>query len=174
MPDSAPKLPPHPLPGLRAGMLLAAQIVEGFELEHNAVYRRRLAQEIRHTLQEIEMAGGKMSQAGTTKGLKGESGEREPKGATSSDSSGEKKVGVPKADNTKGTRGQTGERIPKSTASDRTGEKSMRIAGGVGQGQHDALTGRDGGHAGKQDGKVGEFNTGRTESTSYRHKKDGY
>lgn len=115
----------------------------------------------------------KMNQSGTTRGLKGESGEREPRGATSSDSSGEKRVGASKVDKTPEP-GQTGERIPAATASDRTGEKSAGITGGVGQGQHDKLTGREAGHAGKADGRTGEFNSGRSEGTAYRHEKAGY
>lgn len=115
----------------------------------------------------------KMNQSGTTRGLKGESGEHTPKGATSRDSSGEKRVGASKVDKTPEP-GQTGERIPAATASDRTGEKTAGITGGVGMGQHDALTGRDGSHSGKHDGRTGEFNSGRADGVAYKHTKDGY
>ena len=80
----------------------------------------------------------KMNQQGTTRGTKGESGEREPAGATASDASG---------------------------------ERHGKITGGVGQGQHDALTGREGSAGQKESG---EFNTGRAGGVVYNHQKAGY
>jgi hypothetical protein len=114
----------------------------------------------------------KMSQEGTTRGLKSESGEREPKGATSSDTSGERKVSVPMADRVHGAKGITGEKIPESSsAADKTGERRESITGGVGMGQHDRLAGREASHAGKHDGRTGEFNSGRMEGSVYDHKR---
>jgi hypothetical protein len=157
------------LPGFRAGMLLAARLVVEFEREHNLAYRRRISEHIRSTLKEHEM---KMNQEGTTRGLKGESGERISGKATSSDSSGERKVSVPTRDRMHGAQGVSGERIPESSsAADKSGERRETITGGVGMGQHDAIVGRDSGHAGKHDGRTGEFNGGRSEGTAYDHKR---
>jgi len=117
----------------------------------------------------------KMNQQGTTRGEKAESGERFPAGVRSSDSSGERKVSVPTRDRVHGAEGVSGERIPEaSSAADHTGERSEGITGGVGQGQHDATTGRDGSHTGKHDGRTGEFNGGRSAGVAYRHQKAGY
>jgi hypothetical protein len=57
MPNRTPRLHlvrTDPLPGFRAGMLLAARLVERYELEMNVEYRQRLAQHIRNELKEIE------------------------------------------------------------------------------------------------------------------------
>lgn len=70
-------------------------------------------------------------QSGTDYGRKGEAGEREPKGATSSDN---------------------------------RSERHAKVKNGVGMGKED-----DGRAAGGPE--RGEFNTGRSESTCYSHKR---
>jgi hypothetical protein len=112
-----------------------------------------------------------MRQYKTYYGTKGESGEREPKGAAAADR-GQKKVGVPIADREKAPEGLSGERSPAGAkARDSSGERKEKLEGGVGQGKADALTGRTGSHAGKHDGRTGEFNAGKQESVVYRHKR---
>ena len=65
-----------------------------------------------------------------------------------------------------GERAETGEKEPKGAkSSDRTGTKSKGTVNGVGMGKADA-TGRSNG--GKE---KGEYNSGRSESTCYTHKK---
>ncbi len=115
-----------------------------------------------------------MKQPHTDFGEKGETGEKEPKGVRASDAGGEKKVKVPQEDREVGKKGASGEVEPKgASSSDRTGETRSGINGGVGMGMHDAITGREAGHAGKQDGKVGEFNSGRQNKVVYTHER-GY
>lgn len=64
---------------------------------------------------------------------------------------------------TKPAKGQTGEREPKgATSSDRSGERTGKIVGGVAMGKEDA-TGAD-----KQ------FNTGRTAGVCYTHTRENY
>lgn len=66
------------------------------------------------------------------------------------------------------TKGETHESIPKAAkSSDGGGEKHGAIKNGVGMGA------ADGGRAtgGKE---RGEYNTGRSESVCYTHKKEGY
>ena len=65
-----------------------------------------------------------------------------------------------------GERGETGEREPKGAgSSDKSGTNSKGTVNGVGMGKADA-TGRSNG--GKE---KGEYNSGRSESTCYTHKK---
>jgi len=131
-----------------------------------------------------------MKQKGTEYGAnRGETGEREPKGARASDASGERKGGSsgPKLSGSTGSRmsqsgtdygikGETGEKAPGGAkASDGGGEKRMPLAGGVAMGQRDSIAGRDSSHMGKQDGKVGELKEGRhSEGHFYKHGKDDY
>jgi hypothetical protein len=104
-------------------------------------------------------------------GERAESGEKEPKGANASDTSGEKRVSVPKEDREKNTPGYSGEHEPAGAKSrDASGEERERIVGGVGMGKADAMTGRDG-HTGKHDGRTGEFNTGSQKGTVYSHQR---
>jgi hypothetical protein len=113
------------------------------------------------------------TQSGTTlyRGKAHESGEREPKGATSSDTSGERHVKVPKEDRESGHKGVSGEREPKGAkASDAGGERHSGIVGGVGIGKADMYGGR-GGEMGKHDGRTGEFNTGKKEGSVYSHQR---
>jgi hypothetical protein len=113
-----------------------------------------------------------MKQSGTDYGSRHESGEHEPKGVKASDTSGERKDRVPKADSEKGTKGESGEREPKGDkASDSSGERKVRLEGGVGMGKADSIGAREAGHMGKQDGLVGELNTGTKEGHFYHHKR---
>lgn len=98
--------------------------------------------------------------------------EVEPKGAKSSDRSGEKKVGTPKMDSMKGVPSVTGAKAPKgATSSDMSGERKARMEGGVGMGKMDGIGERDGSHMGKYDGRLGEMNTGSAEKVVYEHKR---
>ena len=119
---------------------------------------------------------GKMSQPKTDYGTGGESGERIPKGATASDTRGEPKIKVPMRDEESGANNKSRNvsNIPNSTASDRTGERKAAIAGGVGMGTRDNCGDRPQEHIGKQDGMVGEWNTGKTNKMVYKHAKEGY
>ena len=74
-----------------------------------------------------------------------------------------------------GTKGETGEREPKgSKASDSGGERGARILNGVGMGKEDSTGSREGGHLGKHEGLVGEYNEGRKESVCYTHDRKSY
>lgn len=110
----------------------------------------------------------------TSYGSKGESGEREPKGATSSDTRGERHTGTPKADREHGAEGDSGEHAPGSKASDSSGERHAKIVGGVGMGKADSIGAREASHMGKHDGRTGEFNTGKTSATVYSRKRSAY
>jgi hypothetical protein len=110
-------------------------------------------------------------------GTKHETGERIPKGA--SDRKGERHDRVPKEDKERtsvkakehSSKGETGERIPDAAKRDSTGERHEGLNGGVGMGMKDGLGKRPSEHMGKADGRLGEFNTGRSESKAYEHKK---
>lgn len=116
-----------------------------------------------------------MSQDRSDYGMKGETGEKIPSRATSTDSTGERKVKVPMQDKMTGNPSESGAKAPAGAkGNDATGERKVNIMGGVGQGMHDRLTGRDGGEAGRTDGHTGELNTGKKESNFYRHKKADY
>lgn len=68
-----------------------------------------------------------------------------------------------KMDSMKGVPSTTGAKAPAgATSSDRSGERSEKLRGGVAMGKEDAV------------GKDGEFNTGRTSGICYSHKRDGY
>jgi hypothetical protein len=99
--------------------------------------------------------------------------EKEPKGATASDRTGEKKVGVSKVDREMGgVPSTTGAKAPKgATSSDMTGERKAPIAGGVGMGKADGMGARDGSHMGKHDGRLGEMKGYVGEKTVYEHKR---
>ena len=110
-------------------------------------------------------------------GLKGESGERFPKGVKASDRTGEKKGSERGVNSTKFMPGATGEKIPKgATSSDTTGErKAKAFAGGVALGMEDGMGGREASHMGKHDGRLGEFNDGNMgEREVYSHKRVGH
>ena len=99
--------------------------------------------------------------------------EKEPKGATASDRTGEKNVRVPKEDKEVFRTGATGEKVPKGAlSSDTSGERKARLAGGVGMGKMDAMGSRPMSHAGNFEGKLGEMNDGNMgERTVYDHKR---
>ena len=85
---------------------------------------------------------------------KAETGEKEPKGAKASDSSGERKSKTPMENETKEKTGMSGEMLPK--------------------GAETADHGRPKAHMGKNDGHIGEYNTGREEGkVHYEHKRHG-
>ena len=104
--------------------------------------------------------------------------EKEPKGAKSSDMTGQKKMketstaGMSGPNSLKGTPGMTGEKMPKGVnASDMSGERKAKLVGGVGMGKADTIGMRDNSHMGKNDGRTGEFNTGSNESECYTHER---
>ena len=102
--------------------------------------------------------------------------EVEPKGAKSSDRSGEKKVGVSKVDREYGgVPSTTGAKAPKGAqSSDTTGERHEKLVGGVAMGVADGLGGREASHMGKHDGRLGEFKGHMGESVVYDHKRVGH
>jgi hypothetical protein len=98
--------------------------------------------------------------------------EKEPKGVSASDRTGEKNVRVPKEDKEVFKTGMTGERVPKGAlSSDTSGERKMPIEGGVGMGKADGLGLRESGHMGHHDGRKGELNDGSRERVVYEHKR---
>lgn len=99
--------------------------------------------------------------------------EVEPKGAKSSDSTGEKRVSVSKVDREgMGVPSRTGATPPKGAlSSDTSGERKAPITGGVGMGKMDGIGGRESSHMGKYDGRLGEMNTGTKEAVVYEHKR---
>ena len=104
-----------------------------------------------------------------------ESGEKLPKGAKSSDRTGEKKIGVSMVDKEVFRSGASGEKVPKGAlSSDTTGERKMPIAGGVGRGKMDGIGARDASHMGRVDGMCGELNDGSKEREVYSHVRVGH
>lgn len=97
--------------------------------------------------------------------------EKLPKGAKSSDSTGEKRIGASKVDREgPGVPSRTGATPPKGAlSSDTTGERKMPIAGGVGMGKMDGIGERDGSHMGKHDGRLGEMKGHMGEKCVYEH-----
>ena len=69
--------------------------------------------------------------------------------------------------------GASGEKVPKGAlSSDTTGERKMKITGGVGMGKADAMGSRPLSHAGNFEGKLGEMNDGNMgERECYSHKR---
>ena len=122
----------------------------------------------------------KMNQPGTDKGTRGESGEKIPAAARSSDPSGQRKVKVPTFDKeggSKNQRSETGAKAPREAkASDSSGEKRRTIEGGVAMGMADDVKGRDPADCGHHEGYKGEWNEGTMDSGEhqYRHKKEEY
>ena len=98
--------------------------------------------------------------------------EKEPKGAKSSDRTGEKKIGASMVDKEVMRSGASGEKIPKGAlSSDTSGERKMPIAGGVGMGKMDSMGSRESSHMGHHDGRLGEMNTGSREHVAYEHSR---
>lgn len=98
--------------------------------------------------------------------------EKEPKGAKSSDRTGEKKGMETGPNSTKGTKGMSGEHMPKGVnSSDMSGERKAKLVGGVAIGKADSIGSRDMSHMGKVDGRTGEFNSGSKEHECYSHER---
>jgi len=98
--------------------------------------------------------------------------EVEPKGAKSSDRTGEKRVGASMVDKEVFRSGASGEKIPKGAlSSDTSGERKAPIAGGVGMGKMDGMGMREGSHMGRHDGRLGEMKGHMGEKTVYEHKR---
>ena len=99
--------------------------------------------------------------------------EKLPKGATSSDMTGQKKVGVSKVDREgMGVPSTTGATPPKGAlSSDTSGERKAPITGGVGMGKMDGMGARSSGHMGMNDGRLGEFKGHMGEKVVYDHKR---
>jgi len=99
--------------------------------------------------------------------------EKEPKGAKSSDRSGEKKIGVSMVDRESGgVPSTTGAKAPKAAmSSDISGERKRPITGGVGMGKADGIGMRDSSHMGRVDGNCGEMNDGSKEREVYSHSR---
>ena len=98
--------------------------------------------------------------------------EKEPKGVTASDRTGEKKIGASMVDKEVYRPGVSGEKIPKGAlSSDTSGERKMPIAGGVGMGKADGIGLRDGSHMGRIDGHLGEMKGHMGEKVVYDHKR---
>ena len=99
--------------------------------------------------------------------------EKLPKGATSSDMSGMKKVHVSKVDKEgSGVPSTTGATPPKGAlSSDTSGEKRRPIEGGVGMGKMDGIGMRESSHMGKHDGRMGEMKGEVSEKSCYDHKR---
>ena len=72
--------------------------------------------------------------------------------------------------------GASGEKIPKGAlSSDTTGERKVKMVGGVGMGKMDAMGSRPMSHAGNFEGKLGELNDGNMgERECYSHKRVGH
>ena len=105
-------------------------------------------------------------------GMRGESGEKMPKGVVSSDKTGMKKGLESGPNSTKGTKGASGESIPKgATSSDTSGERKAKLVGGVAMGMADGIGLRNSSHMGKNDGLLGEMKGGTTEKVVYDHKR---
>ena len=99
--------------------------------------------------------------------------EVEPKGARSSDRTGEKMVKVSKVDREgPGVPSRTGATPPKGAlSSDTSGERRVKMEGGVGMGKMDGIGGRESGHMGKHDGRLGEMKGEVSEKSCYDHKR---
>ena len=98
--------------------------------------------------------------------------EKEPKGAKSSDRTGEK-MGSEKGSNSlKGVPSVTGAKAPAgATSSDTSGERKAKLVGGVAMGKADSIGSRDASHLGKNDGMCGEMKGGSREHVAYEHSR---
>jgi len=74
-------------------------------------------------------------------------------------------------DSSKGIPLSTGDKMPKGAdASDMTGERKMKLVGGVAMGKMDSMGSRPISHAGNFEGKLGELNDGNMgERECYSH-----
>ena len=105
-------------------------------------------------------------------GIRGESGEKLPKGVMSSDKTGMKKGSESGPNSLKGVASTTGVKAPAgATASDTSGERKAKLVGGVAMGKADSIGSRDASHMGKTEGMCGEMNTGSREHIAYEHSR---
>ena len=76
-------------------------------------------------------------------------------------------------DSSKGIPLSTGDKLPKGAdASDTSGERKVKLVGGVAMGKMDAMGSRPLSHAGNFEGKLGELNDGNMgERECYSHKR---
>ena len=74
-------------------------------------------------------------------------------------------------DSSKGIPLSTGDKLPKGAdASDTSGERKVKLVGGVGMGKMDSMGSRPLSHAGNFEGKLGELNDGNMgERECYSH-----
>ena len=74
-------------------------------------------------------------------------------------------------DSSKGIPLSTGDKLPKGAdASDTSGERKVKLVGGVGMGKMDSMGSRPMSHAGNFEGKLGELNDGNMgERECYSH-----
>ena len=74
-------------------------------------------------------------------------------------------------DSSKGIPLSTGDKLPKGAdASDMSGERKLKLVGGIGMGRMDAMGSRPLSHAGNFEGKLGELNDGNMgERECYSH-----
>ena len=74
-------------------------------------------------------------------------------------------------DSSKGIPLSTGDKLPKGAdASDTSGERKVKLVGGVGMGKMDSMGSRPISHAGNFEGKLGELNDGNMgERECYSH-----
>ena len=81
-----------------------------------------------------------------------------------------------KMDSSKGIPLSTGDKLPKGAdASDTSGERKVKLVGGVAMGKMDAMGSRPLSHAGNFEGKLGELNDGNMgERECYSHKRVGH
>jgi hypothetical protein len=81
-----------------------------------------------------------------------------------------------KMDSSKGIPLSTGDKLPKGAdASDTSGERKVKLVGGVGMGKMDSMGSRPLSHAGNFEGKLGELNDGNMgERECYSHKRVGH
>ena len=107
--------------------------------------------------------------------------EKEPKGATASDRTGEKMMGPRSSgemkgpNSLKGTKGASGEKLPKGVnASDESGEIKRPLNGGVAMGKMDSIGSRNESHLGRVEGRTGEMKGGSVEKTIYEHQRQPY
>ena len=105
-------------------------------------------------------------------GIRGESGEKLPKGVMSSDKTGMKKGSESGPNSLKGVPSTTGAKAPAgATASDMSGERKAKLVGGVAMGKADSIGARDASHMGKNDGMLGEMKGGSREHIVYEHSR---
>ena len=79
-------------------------------------------------------------------------------------------------DSSKGIPLSTGDKLPKGAdASDTSGERKVKLVGGVSMGKMDSMGSRPLSHAGNFEGKLGELNDGNMgERECYSHKRVGH